>query len=149
MADEQSPEQPKIIVDDDWKQQAQAEKQKLAEQADAEPAAKDAQEGAAQGPGGQELNHPLHGPGEGLEVAHVDDRAVTTDQLHGLRGLRDGGGEGLFAEDGLARGNRRPEQGEMPCVLGTDDEALDVIPGDGGSQIVGMCCTVHRRRVRF
>jgi len=58
MADEQSPEQPKIIVDDDWKQQAQAEKQKLAEQADAEPAAKDAQEGAAQGPEGQERQLP-------------------------------------------------------------------------------------------
>jgi len=32
-------DQPKIIVDDDWKSQAQAEKEKLAEQAKAEPEA--------------------------------------------------------------------------------------------------------------
>jgi len=41
-------EQPKIIVDDDWKAQAQAEKERLAHEMDAEPAAADAPEGAAQ-----------------------------------------------------------------------------------------------------
>lgn len=43
-----SSEQPKIIVDDDWKAQAQAEKQKLAEQSKAAPASG---EGAAGGYG--------------------------------------------------------------------------------------------------
>ena len=47
MAEEEKQENPKIIVDDDWKAQAQAEKQRLAEQAETRPAAGDAGAGAA------------------------------------------------------------------------------------------------------
>jgi hypothetical protein len=53
MTDDQTPEQPKIIVDDDWKQQAQDEKQKLADQAETQtPAQNDQTPG--QGPDEQE-----------------------------------------------------------------------------------------------
>ena len=40
-ANDQNPDEPRIIVDDDWKQQAQAEKQKLADQAESQPKASD------------------------------------------------------------------------------------------------------------
>ena len=63
MTDEQSPEQPKIIIDDDWKKQAQAEKEKLAEDAKASEVSKDqaqpeGQEGQAPGPDGQPRQLP-------------------------------------------------------------------------------------------
>lgn len=48
---EKPQEKPKIVVDDDWKAQAQAEKQKLAEEAD-KPKAGAATGAAAAGPGG-------------------------------------------------------------------------------------------------
>ncbi|MBN1943465.1 MAG: DUF1844 domain-containing protein [Phycisphaerae bacterium] len=58
MADENAgkTEKPKIIVDDDWKAEAQAEKQRLSEDAAKKPAAKagDASGEAAQGGGGEE-----------------------------------------------------------------------------------------------
>lgn len=56
-----SDDAPKIIVDDDWKSQAQAEKQKLAEQAKAKQAAEAGDAGApnagghASGGGGRQL----------------------------------------------------------------------------------------------
>ena len=56
-----SDEAPKIIVDDDWKSQAQAEKQKLAEQTKAKQAAEAGDagapnaEGQASGGGGRQL----------------------------------------------------------------------------------------------
>jgi hypothetical protein len=53
-ADTPDAEEPKIIVDDDWKQQAQAEKEKLAEQAkidETPPAESQPQAPDAQGPG--------------------------------------------------------------------------------------------------
>tara|TARA_R110002111_G_scaffold110017_5_gene169304 strand:- start:296 stop:727 length:432 start_codon:yes stop_codon:yes gene_type:complete len=56
-----SDEAPKIIVDDDWKSQAQAEKQKLADEAKAKQAAEAGGEGApnaggqASGGGGRQL----------------------------------------------------------------------------------------------
>ncbi len=55
-----APETPKIIVDDDWKSQAQAEKEKLAEQAraksDPPPSAGGGESaGSAAAPGGREL----------------------------------------------------------------------------------------------
>jgi len=40
-------EQPKIIIDDDWKAQAQAEKERLAQEMDAEPPAPEAPAGPA------------------------------------------------------------------------------------------------------
>ncbi|MBT3199780.1 MAG: DUF1844 domain-containing protein [Phycisphaerales bacterium] len=58
MTEEQNAEEPKIIVDDDWKQQAQAEKQKLAEEAEAQPAGAETPDGAAPGPDGQERQIP-------------------------------------------------------------------------------------------
>ncbi|MDP6542588.1 MAG: DUF1844 domain-containing protein [Phycisphaerae bacterium] len=65
-ADATNPEEePKIIVDDDWKQQAQAEKEKLAEQAKTDetppgdPEAQPAdQQAPGQGPEGQERQLP-------------------------------------------------------------------------------------------
>jgi len=65
MTDQQQPEeQPKIIIDDDWKKQAQAEKEKIAEEVKAAEAAEasgdqtqpEAQEGAA--PEGQDRQIP-------------------------------------------------------------------------------------------
>jgi len=59
MTEEQNAEEPKIIIDDDWKQQAQAEKQKLAEEAETQPAAAETPEGAApEGTEGQERQIP-------------------------------------------------------------------------------------------
>ncbi|MDP6637358.1 MAG: DUF1844 domain-containing protein [Phycisphaerae bacterium] len=56
-ADDQSPDQPKIIVDDDWKQQAQADKEKLAEQAKPDESPQDdsqPQSDQAPGAGGEQ-----------------------------------------------------------------------------------------------
>lgn len=51
MAQENSNDKPKIHIDDDWKQQAQAEKEKLAEQVEKPTQGDDAAaDGAAQGP---------------------------------------------------------------------------------------------------
>ena len=45
------PETPKIIVDDDWKAQAQAEKERLSQEINAEPPAAEAPAGPAAQPG--------------------------------------------------------------------------------------------------
>lgn len=61
--DTDGPEEPKIVVDDDWKQQAQAEKQKLAEQAKADETP------PADSPQGQppDQQAPGQGPDQGAE----------------------------------------------------------------------------------
>jgi hypothetical protein len=63
MTDDQTPDDPKIIIDDDWKKQAQADKEKLAEQSKADEAAAEqtpaeGQPGAAPGPDGQPRQLP-------------------------------------------------------------------------------------------
>jgi len=55
---DQPSEKPRIIVDSDWKAQAQAEKEKLAREVEAKQAQQAAQGGEAAGPGGE-------GPGGG------------------------------------------------------------------------------------
>jgi hypothetical protein len=60
--------QPKIIIDSDWKSQAQAEKERLSQKVDAKPAPKAGAAGAASGAGGA----PGEQGGEAQEVGFQD-----------------------------------------------------------------------------
>jgi len=51
--DDAAQEEPKIVIDDDWKTQAQAEKEKLAEEVEADQAAAPAEGGAPAGAEGE------------------------------------------------------------------------------------------------
>ena len=57
----------------------------------------------------------------------MNDGAVFANEIDcgdGIGGCRR---EGLFAEDGLSRRDGGFQQGQMPCVFGADDEAVDVV----------------------
>ena len=94
MADEQTPEQPKIIVDDDWKQQAQADKQKLVEQAEAAPETPAQEPG--QGAEGQERQIP---PASFTTLVS----AVATQAMMALGAFRDPNSEKVMVDLELAK----------------------------------------------
>ena len=104
-ADDQSPEEPKIVVDDDWKQQAQAEKQKLADQAKTAetPPAK------SQPPDGQE---PGRGPDQDAEGQERQlppasfttlVSSLATQAMMALGGFRDPNSEKVMVDLDLAK----------------------------------------------
>ena len=111
MTDDQKPdapdtEDPKIIVDDDWKQQAQAEKQKLAEQAKADetppgesqPQAPDAQ-GPGQGPEGGEGQERQLPPASFTTLVS----SLATQAMMALGGFKDPNSDKVMVDLDLAK----------------------------------------------
>ena len=108
MTDDQKPdapdtEEPKIIVDDDWKQQAQAEKEKLAEQAKADetpPAESEARPADGQepdqGPEGQERQLP---PASFTTLVS----SLATQAMMALGGFRDPNSDKVMVDLDLAK----------------------------------------------
>ena len=111
MTDDQKPDapdadEPKIIVDDDWKQQAQAEKQKLAEQAksdeapsaDSQPQPADAQ-GPDQGPEGAEGQERQLPPASFTTLVS----SLATQAMMALGGFKDPNSDKVMVDLDLAK----------------------------------------------
>jgi len=111
MTDDQKPdapdaEEPKIIVDDDWKQQAQAEKEKLAEQAKADetpPAEGEGQAPDAQGPG----QGPEGGEGQERQLPPASFTtlvsSLATQAMMALGGFKDPNSDKVMVDLDLAK----------------------------------------------
>lgn len=94
--EDQSPDEPKIIVDDDWKQQAQAEKEKLAEQAKTDETAP--ADGQAPGPGGEGQDRQLPPASFTTLVS-----SLATQAMMALGGFRDPNSEQVMVDLDLAK----------------------------------------------
>ena len=101
--DDQAPDEPKIIVDDDWKQQAQAEKEKLAEQAktDETPPA----ESQPQPANGQAPDQDAEGQERQLPPASFSTlvSSLATQAMMALGGFRDPDSEKVMVDLDLAK----------------------------------------------
>ena len=96
--DDQGADEPKIIVDDDWKQQAQAEKEKLAEQAktDETPPAESQGQGLDQDAEGQERQLP---PASFTTLVS----ALATQTMMALGGFKDPNSDKVMVDLDLAK----------------------------------------------
>jgi hypothetical protein len=94
MTDDQN-DAPKIIVDDDWKKQAQADKQQLADQSEAE-SKPDSAQGPEQGPDGQQRQIP---PASFVTLVS----SIATQAMMALGGFKDPESEKVMVDLELAK----------------------------------------------
>jgi len=101
-AEDQGPEEPKIVVDDDWKQQAQAEKEKLVEQAKADetpPADSEAQPADGQEPEGGEGQERQLPPASFTTLVS----SLATQAMMALGGFKDPNSDKVMVDLDLAK----------------------------------------------
>ncbi|MCP4379644.1 MAG: DUF1844 domain-containing protein [bacterium] len=95
MTDEQN-DAPKIIVDDDWKKQAQADKQQLADQSKEESTPDPAEGPEGQGPDGEQRQIP-----QASFITLVS--SIATQAMMALGGFKDPGSEKVMVDPELAK----------------------------------------------